>query len=62
MEGAAMEDAELRNGWISCHLRRRCQQRGVRKAELEAELDWADGEVPVGGGRVAKTLTRGAAR
>jgi hypothetical protein len=56
-----MEDIELRNGRILRHLRRRCQQRGVRKIDLQALIDLADRVVPVGGGRVAITLTPRAA-
>jgi len=43
------------------HLSRRCQQRGVRKVELQILIDWADRVVPVGGRRVAITLTDKAA-
>ena len=40
------------------HLRKRCQQRGVRKRELETLLDVADHLVPVGAGRMSVTLSR----
>jgi hypothetical protein len=53
-----MNDITHRNGRTLRHLRRRCQQRGVRKHDLDMLLDWADRIVPVGGGRVAITLTR----
>ena len=43
------------------HLSRRCQQRGVRKVELQILMDWADRVVAVGGRRVAITLTDKAA-
>jgi hypothetical protein len=56
-----MLDLERRNGRTIRHLHKRCQQRGVRKVDLQALLDWADQVVAVGGGRVAMTLTRGAA-
>ena len=53
-----MRDIERANGRTIRHLRKRCQQRGVRKHDLETLLDWADRVVAVGGGRVAITLTR----
>jgi hypothetical protein len=55
--GAAMEYLRLGDGQASRHVRRRCQQRGVRKHDLML-LHWADRVVPVGGGRWAITLTR----
>lgn len=39
------------------HLRKRCQQRGVRKRELHMILDAADRHVPLVGGRVSITLS-----
>ena len=56
-----MQDIERANGRTIRHLRKRCQQRGVRKHDLETLLAWADRVVAVGGGRVAITLTRRAA-
>jgi hypothetical protein len=56
-----MRDRGERNGRTLRHLRRRCQQRGVRKHDLNILRDWADRVVSVGGGRVAITLTRRAA-
>src|SRR5947209_16383255 len=53
-----MRDMERANGRTFRHLHKRCQQRGVRKVDLQALLDWADRVVAVGGGRVAMTLTR----
>ena len=42
----------------SCdHLGTRCQQRGVRRSDLELLLDMADQQTPVGSGRVALTLS-----
>jgi hypothetical protein len=60
-EGATMNDITETNGRTSRHLRSRCQQRGVRKYDLNILLEWADRVVLVGGGRVAITLTRQAA-
>jgi hypothetical protein len=52
-----MQDIGRRNGRTMRHLRRRCQQRGVRKRDLETLLDCADRVVAVGGGRVSITLS-----
>jgi hypothetical protein len=56
-----MQDMGQRAGRTLRHLRKRCQQRGVPKRDLNILLDWADRVVPVGGGRVVITLTRQAA-
>jgi hypothetical protein len=56
-----MQDIERGHGRTLRHLRKRCQQRGVRKGDLETLLDGADRVVAVGGGRVAITLTSKAA-
>jgi hypothetical protein len=56
-----MQDIARRNGRTMRHLRKRCQQRGVRKLDLETLLDGSDRVVAVGGGRVAITLTSRAA-
>lgn len=52
-----MQDIGRKNGRALRHLRKRCQQRGVRKHDLETLLKGADRVVAVGGGRVAITLT-----
>ena len=44
-----MQDPQWENGRTLRHLRRRCQQRGVRKVDLQALLDWADRVVAVDG-------------
>jgi hypothetical protein len=56
-----MQNIKRGHGGMLRHLHKRCQQRGVRKVDLQALLDWADRVVAVGGGRVAITLTRRAA-
>jgi hypothetical protein len=56
-----MHDIRQRNGRTLRHLRRRCQQRGVRAVDLEMLLNSGDQVVGVGGGRIAITLTRAAA-
>jgi hypothetical protein len=57
-----MQEIKRGNDRAIRHLRKRCQQRGIRKLDFQALLDWADRVVAVGGGRVAITLTRRAAR
>jgi hypothetical protein len=56
-----MQEIKRGNDRAIRHLRKRCQQRGIRKLDFQALLDWADRVVAVGGGRVAITLTRRAA-
>jgi hypothetical protein len=53
-----MQEIKRGNDRAIRHLRKRCQQRGVRKVDLEALLDGGDRVVAVGGGRVAITITR----
>jgi len=56
-----MQDPRWGDGRTLRHLSRRCQQRGVRKIDLQILFDAADRVVPVGGKRVAITLTYRAA-
>jgi hypothetical protein len=51
-----MQGVKRGNGGTMRHLRKRCQQRGVRKLDLETLLDGSDRVVVVSGGRVAITF------
>lgn len=47
--------------WLSAHGRTRCRQRGTNHRLLEVVRDWADLEVPVGGGARALSVSDAAA-
>jgi hypothetical protein len=54
------DEIDWTNPMNDCHLRKRCQQRGVPKRDFQTLMETADRLVPVGGGRVSATLSRSA--
>ena len=56
-----MESFERLACRMNRHVRERCQQRGVRKHDLDLLFEEGDRDAPVGDGRVSITLTRKAA-
>ena len=54
----ALKEGARRNCRMSNHAETRAKQRGIRKTSVHILIDWADLEVPVGGGCVAIRLAR----
>ncbi len=54
----ALKEGARRNCRMSNHAEIRAKQRGVGKTSVRTLIDWADFEVPVGGGCVAIRLAR----